>query len=97
MNWVYSIEINGVIRYIGITNNLKRREKQHNYLFRKGETKELYSNIRLVKPDEDIVLNPMYEFSSLVDAERMECYLILKDYFGDNNLWQSKPKKIKYF
>lgn len=97
MNWVYSIEVKGVVRYIGITNNLKRRQTQHNYLFNKGEQKELYSNLRIVNPDEKIILTPIYEFSSLVDAERYECFLILKDYFGDKNLWQSIPKKIKYY
>lgn len=96
MNWVYSIEVKGVVRYIGITNNLKRRQTQHNYLFKKGEEKELYSNIRLINEDEKIVLKPIYEFSSLLDAERYECFLILKDYFSDKQLWQSPPSQVKY-
>jgi predicted GIY-YIG superfamily endonuclease len=89
---VYKIEIDGIIRYIGHTNNIKRRQTQHNYLFKKGKKKELYDNIT----DKSIrlVLTPLREFKSKVEAKRWECLLVLQDHFSDKSLWQ-KPPQIK--
>lgn len=89
---VYKIEIDGIIRYIGHTNNIKRRQTQHNYLFKKGKKKELYDNItdRSIR----LVLTPLREFKSKTDAKRYECLLILQDFFDNKLLWQ-KPPQIK--
>ena len=89
---VYKIEVDGITRYIGHTNNLKRRQTQHNYLFRKGKSKDLYDNI--TDRDYKFKLIPLREFKSKVEAKRWECLLILTDHFGDKLLWQ-KPPQIK--
>jgi len=86
------IKVNGVVRYIGRTNDLERREKQHNYLcFKKQTKKQLYQEIRNY-PITDIKLQRVKSFQSKVDAKRWECYLILNDYFGKKLLWQRVPR-----
>lgn len=93
---VYQIKIDGVVRYIGTTNNLKRRQTQHNYLFRKGNTKQLYENIRLYNKDNNIVLEEIYSSTNKTEAMRYEALLILKDWFGDKTYWQTPPVNFKY-
>lgn len=97
MNYVYSIEIEGVTRYIGITDNPKRRQNQHTRALNGGHDKYLYNQIRLNAPETTPVLQIIKEFSDRGDAKRWEAYLILGDYFGERNLWQSFPVSIKYF
>lgn len=87
---VYKIEIDNIVRYIGHTNNLKRRQTQHNYLLKKGVKKDLYDNIS--DKSTKITLIPMREFKSKVDAKRYECLFILTDYFTQKKLWQKLPK-----
>lgn len=89
---VYKIEVDGITRYIGHTNNLKRRQTQHNYLFRKGKSKELYDNI--TDSEFRFKLIPIKEFKSKTEAKRWECLLILQDHFDEKLLWQ-KPPQIK--
>jgi predicted GIY-YIG superfamily endonuclease len=91
--YVYEIIIDGIRRYVGITMDVGRRQTNHNYLcFKKVDNKELYLNIRNKYPDlEKIELKELREFKGEVDARRWECYLILKDYFNEGNLWQKVP------
>lgn len=92
MFWVYKIEIGGIVRYIGYTNDLERRVKEHNYLcFKKEKKKKLYDNIRINGGDK-IELLVVGSFRNRIDAKRFECFMILKDYFSDRLLWQSVPK-----
>lgn len=92
MFWVYQIEIGGVIRYIGYTNDLIKREKQHNYLcFKTNKKKLLYNSVRKLGIKE-IKLKPLKPFKDKVDAKRWECYLILNDWFNGRLLWQRVPK-----
>lgn len=93
---VYEIKIDNTVRYIGTTNNLKRRQTQHNYLFRKGHTKQLYENIRLYGKDYNIVLNERFSSTNKTEAMRYEALLILKDWFDDKKLWQTPPVNFKY-
>ena len=97
MYFVYYIMIDNRIRYVGITNNIKKRQYQHNYdCWNKQTKKTLYNKIRLgVKSD--IVLNVYKRFSNKLEAELFEAYLILKDHFEAKELWQTPPKKIRYF
>lgn len=88
--FIYQIIINNKIRYIGRTNNLKTREYQHNYLLKKGKDKLLYNNIRL-ENIKTINLQSILEFKNITEAKRYECYLILKDYFTNKELWQKVP------
>lgn len=90
---VYSINHLGTPIYIGITNDLSRRTKQHNYLYRKGFNKQVYNYIRsLGYKDEPIIyLTPMRSFNSRTRAKQFEMYLILQDLFGDKNLEQRVP------
>ena len=94
--YVYEIKIDDVVRYIGTTNNLKRRQTQHNYLLRKGHTKELYEKIRLYSNDKNIVLDVRFETNNKTEAMRYEALLILKDWFDDKKYYQTPPTSFKY-
>ncbi len=88
--YLYKVEVGGVTRYIGITNNLKRRETQHNSGLSKGEKKELYDFCR-EEGIYKIQLIEMKEFKTRIEAKRYECFLILCDYFGVKRLKQKVP------
>lgn len=92
MTWVYRVEVLGTTRYIGHTDDIERREKQHNYLcFRLGKDKKLYRQIK--KTDvKKIQLIPIKTFGTKIEAKRWEAFLILNDYFGRRELWQSIPR-----
>jgi predicted GIY-YIG superfamily endonuclease len=99
MYYVYVIKINDKVRYIGITNNVKKREYQHNYeCFNVKKDKILYNNIRKYNLLNKICLEIIEEFKSKSNAELYEAFLILRDYFSsEKTLWQVAPKKIKYY
>ena len=88
--WVYRIEVNGTVRYVGITCTLKRRQTQHNTGLKKGEVKELYDFLR-AEEIETIELIPVQQFPTRVMAKRYECLLILQDLFGKHELKQKCP------
>jgi predicted GIY-YIG superfamily endonuclease len=89
---VYRIEIEGITRYIGLTNDITRREKQHNYLcFKAGKKKALYDEVRKVSLAK-IELIIVKTFTSKVEAKRFECLLILTDHFNKAELWQKVPR-----
>lgn len=91
--FVYVIKIKGIVRYIGMTNDLVMREKQHNYLFSKGKKKILYDKIRVLNKDiKNIKIEMVKAFDKKEDAKRWECYLILADYFNKKQLWQRVPR-----
>ena len=93
MYHVYRVEVSGMTRYIGYTENIDSREKQHNYLcFKKLKKKKLYDGIRGDKNTTKIHLIPVKTFLTKVEAKRYECFLILNDYFGRGELWQNIPK-----
>ena len=92
MYFVYQIKVLDKIRYIGYTENLIKREKQHNYLcFKRDKKKELYDNIKKTNQVE-INLEVIKSFNNKVEAKRYECLLILEDYFTNKELWQQVPK-----
>ena len=97
MIYVYSIKIGGVIRYIGVTDNITRREKEHIRGAKKGQGKYLYVRIKENAPEEIISLSIVNQFNNKGDAKRYEALLILQDFFGEKKLWQSFPISIKYF
>jgi hypothetical protein len=83
---IYYIEVNNIIRYIGMTDNIRRRSNQHNNLLKKGHSKTLYNKIREMYPDGyKIVLKPYTAFlyTDKVVAKRKEMQLILSYYFID--------------
>lgn len=89
--FIYKIQVNDIPIYIGRTNNLKRRTYQHNYYcFTKHINKELYNYIRSLNIA-IIELEIIFIYNSLIEAKRMECYLILQDYFNNKNLKQKVP------
>lgn len=94
---VYNIKVDGVIRYIGYTDNLKRRKSQHMRSLKIGDEKKyLYKKINeLMTPTIEIEVSK--EFDNKGDAKRWEAYLILHDYFNNKELWQSFPISFKYF
>lgn len=94
MYYVYRIEVNKKIRYVGYTNNIIIREKQHNYLcFNKNKKKDLYNKIRQIHPNiKELKLNTIRTFTTKVEAKRFECLLILNDHFGSRELWQRVPR-----
>jgi hypothetical protein len=88
---VYSISFEGSVVYIGMTCDMKRRQKTHNYLYKKGLSKQLYDWLRQRGFDGSITLKPIHTFDRKVESKRMEVYLILKDYFGRKLLKQKVP------
>lgn len=98
MHHVYKIEINGIIRYIGYTTDVIKREKQHKTAFKSNLKKLLYKNIYHYHPEYEISLELIKTYKTKTDAIRYEALLILQDYFSPNpTLWQSAPRAIKYF
>lgn len=88
---VYEIVINNKRIYVGNTNNIKRRQSEHNnHCFKRQVKKDLYNYLREIG-ETKIVLNVIKEFPSKVDAKRYECYLILEDYFTTKKLMQKVP------
>jgi predicted GIY-YIG superfamily endonuclease len=94
MEWVYQIKVNDVVRYIGRTNDLKRRLYEHKRGFRLENKKELYDKLRELQLGEEvIILEPIKSFRKKTDAKRWECFLILQDYFNEERkLWQKVPR-----
>lgn len=91
-HWVYEIVINNERRYIGRTNDIRRREYEHNRQFKKGYNKLLYKNLSKIYTEHQIELKPIKTFLRKTDAKRYECFLILQDYFNNKKLWQSIPR-----
>ena len=96
-NWIYCIVIKGKIRYIGMTNDINKREAQHRLNLKKNKDNLLYKNIKHYNIDVELTLTPIKSFNNRSDAMRYEAYLILKDYFSDRHLWNKPPRVIKYF
>lgn len=93
MYYVYRIEVENTTRYIGYTENLEIRKKQHNYLcFKTQKKKILYQSIRKLKTMSQIELIPIKSMKTKIDAKRYECFLILNDYFNKKQLWQKVPR-----
>lgn len=94
MYYVYRIEIDKRTRYVGFTQDINLRQKQHNYLcFKQGKRKELYNKVRRLYPNEkSFELNIVKTFMTKTEAKRFECFLILHDYFGKKELWQRIPR-----
>ena len=91
--FVYKVEIDDIVRYIGFSGDIIRREKNHNYLcFKRLDKKILYEKIRSETHSKEIKLQVIKEFSKETDARRYECFLILKDYFAKKQLWQKVPQ-----
>lgn len=88
--YLYRIEISGIIRYYGITNDLKRRQSQHNLGLRKAEKKQLYDFLNELGVSK-IELIEEQVFKTRTDAKRMEALKILQDYFGEKQLMQKVP------
>ena len=94
MYYIYRIEIDKKIRYVGYTHDIESRKKQHNYLcFKKMKSKILYNKIRRNYPNiTELKLNIVKTFTTKVEAKRFECWLILNDHFGSKELWQRVPR-----
>jgi len=93
---VYEIKIDDIRRYVGMTNNITRREKEHNRGLRAGDSKLLYKNLLEIGRLDEIKLEVLYEYNTKTQAVRMEALLILEDWFSDKRLWQVPPRVIKY-
>jgi hypothetical protein len=95
---VYEILVNGTRRYIGVTNNLNRRQKEHTRALLLGKDKYLYRKIRESAPDQpEIAFNQISDELPILHARRLEAKYILDDYFNKKELWQSPPFSFKYF
>lgn len=95
---IYQIKVENIVRYIGITNNLARRQSQHRLgLKNNTNSKLLYNNLNHFHKGFIINLETIKTFSTKGEAARYEALLILQDHFGPKQLWQSPPRSIKYF
>lgn len=95
---VYTISVNDEVVYVGMTKDLKRREKQHRYSYRKGVSKELYSYFSSISlKEEEIVLEVVKTNLTERMAECLEVYIILSYYFNNQPLKQCLPRKIRYY
>lgn len=99
---VYQVSINNVIIYIGRTNNLNRRIKEHLKLFKQAQNAPTSKDKQLYRYciAEGIELNTEHfrairEHSTLVEAKRSEMFEILRCYFKESilnsNLQQTIP------
>lgn len=89
--YIYNIQYFGQVLYIGQTNNIKRRQSQHNRALKNPDKKqEIYEYLRELGAKE-ITLTLLETYSDRVTAKRRECYLILKDYFGQKQLKNKIP------
>lgn len=92
MYYVYQIKIKNAVRYIGMTNDLHRRELEHNnHCFKKDVEKVLYNKIRDTTNLTEIKLEVIKTFKTRTEAKRWECLLILIDHFKSKKLWQKVP------
>jgi len=101
---VYKILHNGIVVYIGYTNNLRVRQYQHNTTYNKFKQdpvkykKMLYKFLLNNGFNDTIELVPIKEnIKSKVEAKRIEMYLILKYYFSKNNTLQQYVPNISDF
>lgn len=94
---IYKIKVGGITRYIGYTDNLIRRQKEHIRDYKAGKDKYLYRMTRESLPETTYELLLIKEFSNKGDAKKYEALLILLNYFGERTLWQSPPVAFKYF
>lgn len=98
MYYVYSIKIDGRRRYIGMTNDIKRRAAEHNRDSKAPNPKrKFYKMVQKNHPDAKLTLDIMATYDSKLAASRYEAYLILDDYFNRGDLWNKPPVIIKYF
>ena len=92
MFYVYRIKIEGTTRYIGHTNDIKRREREHNRsCFKTDDRKILYSKIKSETTYGKISLETIKQFTTKTEAKRYEAFLILYDHFTKKQLWQKVP------
>jgi predicted GIY-YIG superfamily endonuclease len=97
MYYVYEVKVSGIRRYIGMTNDIKRRQIEHRRDFVYNSKKELYKKIKMSGVSEPITLEMVASFENKLEAERFEAYLILDDYYKRKNLWQKKPFGFRYY
>jgi len=96
--FVYRIVIDGYVRYVGVSNNVVRRGKEHVRAFKKGDSKYLYKKMREGGLDESyLILEVISDELTILDARRLEAKIILEDYFSGKYLFQSAPFSFKYF
>jgi hypothetical protein len=95
---VYEIKINDIRRYVGVTNNFIRRQKEHIRCIKLNKAKYLYQMINETPPEETkISFRQLTGEVSILEARRYEAYLILDDLFSEKSLWQYAPYSFKYF
>ena len=88
---VYSILYKNHCVYIGRTNNIIRRQKEHIRAFKRGKKKLIYDFLREMNYEGDIELIILKTYKSKTEAKRMEMFLILQDHFGQKKLKQQVP------
>lgn len=96
---VYKILHNGKSIYIGRTNNIQRRSKEHNRSYKNSllapdckKIKQLYKYLKEEGFTDKIELIEVKSFKSKVESKRYEMLLILIDHFKEeSNLKQQVP------
>ena len=88
--WVYQIKVDEIIRYVGISNNIKLRTSQHNRGIRRGDKKLFYDFCRECGIT-TVELIPLIECKDRTTAKRWEMYMILDDWSKNRELKQVIP------
>ena len=95
---VYCIRTDdGTILYIGRTNDLKKRQYDHNRLLNNGYKKDLYNYLRLHFDNFKIELVSLYHYNKKIDSKRKEMQLILNSYFSNSHTLIQKIPNIQDF
>lgn len=89
---VYVIKYKEDPIYVGMTNNISRRTKEHNKGI-KGDTKKTKDLYKFLSSEgvTEVELIPIRQFSTRKEAKYYEAFLILKSYFGRKTLKQKVP------
>ena len=78
----------GLSVYIGHTNNIERRIKEHQMNIKNGKSTLFYDSILI---DGTFTYEILSTFKTKVEAKRYEMYLILQRYYSGEKLYQKIP------
>lgn len=85
--YVYRLTSSSGALYIGRTNNIERRIKEHQMNIKNGKSTLFYDSL----VDGTFTYEILSTFKTKVEAKRYEMYLILQRYYSGEKLYQKIP------